>query len=247
MSQPADPTLARTEEDQKGLHHLAEDAMGFGLLELLTAWAMVVRPRASLEAYMRLGPTAGETLARPLRLYLALNAIMMLVMFLQGGMEGMMTGSIPQEAWQSVADSAGKSVDEFIGDAEAWISLALVPLGSAVYALMLAPLMRWWDPENLGWRKGFRSTFVYLNIVSVPYIPFTLLFFVDQRLYVWSLLYFLGLVIYGFLRAGRGRWFSNWAVGGLKALALIAVISLAQIVITLPLILIGYLGGTYGA
>lgn len=246
MTQPADPTPSR-QDDDRGLHDLAQDTLGFGMMELRTAWAMVVRPRVSLDAYMRLGPTAGGTLARPLRLYLALNAIMMLVMFLQGGMEGMMVGSIPPEAWQSGADRAGKSVEEFIGDAESWISLALVPLGSAIYALMLAPLLRWWDPEDLGWRKGFRATFAYLNAVSVPYIPLTLFLFIDPRLYGLSVLYFLVLVIYGFLRAGRGRWFSNWFVGGVKALVLTAVILVAQIVVTLPLMLIGYLGGTYGA
>lgn len=221
--------------------------MGFGMVEVKTAWAMLVRPAKSLDAYMRLGPTAGGTLARPLRLYLALNAIMMLVMFLQGGLEGMMAQSIPPEAWESLAAAADKPVAEFIADAEGWISLALVPLGSAIYALMLAPFMRWWDPENLGWRKGFRATFIYLNVVSIPYIPVTLLLFIDTRLYGLSMIYFLALVIYGFLRAGHGRWFSNWFVGGLKALLLMVVIMLGQVVITLPLMVIGYLGGTYGA
>lgn len=246
MTQRTDAVPPR-DPDDRGLHDLAEDAMGFGMGELRTAWAMLVRPRVSLDAYMRLGPTAGGTLARPLRLYLALNAIMMLVMFLQGGMESMMAGSIPTEAWQSLADQAGKSVEEFMGDAEAWISLALVPLGSAGYALLLAPFMRWWDPDDLGWRKGFRATFIYLNVVSVPYIPITLLFFLDQRLYAWSMLYFLVLIVYGFLRAGRGRWFSSWFIGAVKACVLMAVILVAQILITLPLMAIGYLGGTYGA
>lgn len=246
MTQPTDPPTQRPSEDDRGLHHLAEDTMGFGLLELKTAWAMLVRPAQSLDAYMRLGPTAGGTLARPLRLYLALNAVMMLMLFLQGGMEGMMSANIPADAWQDLVDRAGKSVEEFIADAEGWVSLALIPLGSAIYAVLLAPFMRWWDPEDLGWRRGFRATFIFLNVVTVPYMPFTL-FLHDMRIYGLSVIFFLFLVIYAFLRTGRGRWFSNWVMGGVKAVILLAVILVGQLILTLPLMAIGYLGATYGA
>jgi hypothetical protein len=219
--------------------------MGFGLLEVRTAWAMLVRPRRSLELYMTLGPTADGTLARPLRLYLALNAIMMLMMFLFGGMEGMFQG-LPPGAMQAMADNAAKTPEEFLADADGWMSLAIVPLGSAIYALMLTPFLRWWDPDNLGWRKGFRATFVFLNVLTVPFLPLTLMMF-DPRLIAWSMPIFVGLTIYGFLRTGRGRWFSNWVVGALKAVALGLVIIVAQFITSVPLLLIGFAGGTYGA
>lgn len=219
--------------------------MGFGLLEVRTAWAMLVRPRRSLELYMTLGPTADGTLARPLRLYLALNAIMMLMMFLFGGMEGMFQG-LPPGTLEALADNASKTPEEFLADADGWMSLAIVPIGSAIYALVLTPFLRWWDPDDLGWRKGFRATFVFLNVLTVPFLPLTLLMF-DPRLIAWSMPIFVALTIYGFLRAGRGRWFSNWAMGTIKAVVLGLVIVIAQFVTSVPLLVIGFLGGTYGA
>jgi len=245
MTDAKDVPPPRRPSEDNGLHHLAEDAMGFGMLEVRTAWAMLVRPRRSLELYMTLGPTAGGTLARPLRLYLALNAIMMLMMFLFGGMEGMFQG-IPPEGMQALADNAGKTPDEFLADADGWMSLAIVPLGSAVYALVLTPFLRWWDPDDLGWRKGFRATFIFLNVLTVPFLPLTLMMF-DPRLMAWSMPIFVALTVYGFLRTGRGRWFSNWAIGALKAVALGLVILVAQFFTSMPLLLIGFLGGTYGA
>ncbi|QQQ19567.1 hypothetical protein JIP62_05610 [Brevundimonas vitis] len=245
MTDAKDAPPPRRSARDGGLHDLAEDTMGFGLLEVRTAWAMLVRPRRSLELYMTLGPTADGTLARPLRLYLALNAIMMLMMFLFGGMEGMFEG-VPPGAMEALADNAGKTLEEFLADADGWMSLAIVPIGSAIYALVLTPFLRWWDPDDLGWRKGFRATFVFLNVLTVPFLPLTLLMF-DPRLIAWSMPIFVALTIYGFLRAGRGRWFSNWAMGIIKAMVLGLVIVIAQFVTSVPLLVIGFLGGTYGA
>jgi hypothetical protein len=243
MTSPADPAPHRQKDD--GLHHLAQDTMGFGMAEVRTAWAMLVRPARSLEAYMRLGPTAGGTLAMPLRLYLALNAIMMLLMFIQGGMEIMLSG-LPPEAWEAGARQAGKSVEEYRGDAEGWVSLTLVPLSSAIYALLLAPLLRWWDRDDLGWRKGFRATFVLLNAITVPFMPFAF-FLYDPRLYLLSPLLMIGLTIYAFLRTGPGRWFSNPLTGALKAAVLVLIMLVNQFLVVIPLMLIGYLGARFGA
>lgn len=244
MTQPVDPAPSRREDDS-GLHHLADDAMGFGMVEIRTAWAMLARPARSLDAYMRLGATAGGTLARPLRLYLALNALLMLMMFLLGGME-IMLDSVPPEGWVAGAREAGKTVDEYRADAEGWVSLTLVPLTSAIYALLLAPFMRWWDPDNLGWRKGFRATFVLLNAITVPFLPLTI-FVYDPRLYLLSPFVLIGLTVYGFLRTGAGRWFSNPLEGVFKSFVLVFVMLITQVIATIPLMLIGYLGGRFGA
>lgn len=234
-----------TADDRHGLHDLADDAMGFGMAEVRTAWAMLVRPARSLDAYMRLGATAGGALARPLRLYLALNALMMLMMFLLGGME-IMLDAVPPEGWEAGARQAGKTVDEYRADAEGWVSLTMVPLSSALYALMLAPFMRWWDPEDLGWRRGFRSTFVLLNALTVPFMPLTI-FLYDPRMYLLSPFVMFALTIYAFMRTGRGRWFSNPLEGVLKSLILILIMIVTQVIVTVPLMVIGYLGGRFGA
>jgi len=247
MTTPDSETKRRDapEDDRRGLHDLADDAMGFGMAEVRTAWAMVVRPARSLDAYMRLGPTAGGTLARPLRLYLALNAVMMLMMFLLGGMETMLQAYDPA-MWEAGARQAGKTVDEYRADVEGWVTLTMVPLSSALYAVMLAPFMRWWDPEDLGWRKGFRATFILLNAITVPFVPLTL-FVYDPRVFLISPFVMFAMTIYAFMRTGPGRWFSNPLEGALKALALVLVMVVTQFVVTIPLMAIGYLGGRFGA
>jgi hypothetical protein len=111
---------------------------------------------------------------------------------------------------------------------------------------MLAPFMRWWDPEDLGWRKGFRSTFVLLNALTVPFMPLTF-FLYDPRLYLLSPVVLFALIGYAFLRTGWGRWFSNPLEGAFKAAILILIMVVTQFVVTIPLMAIGYLGGRFGA
>ena len=76
----AEPQPNAPEPKSGGLNDLSDDALGFGVLELRTARDVVLRPRTVLEAWMTQGPTGGGHYARPLRLYLALNAILMLVL-----------------------------------------------------------------------------------------------------------------------------------------------------------------------
>ena len=168
----AEPHPPAPEPKAGGLNDLSDDALGFGLLELRTARDVVVRPRTVLEAWMTQGPTGGGHYARPLRLYLALNAILMLVLFLKGG-TAMMLGGMPPEYLDPLIAASGKSRDAFMADADNWMSLVLVPLLSVFYALAATPLMRWWDPEKLGWRRGFRAAFAYLNALTVPLLPFS--------------------------------------------------------------------------
>ena len=146
-----------TEPDQReprGAAELSEDVTGFGVAELRTLKDLVLRPHTVLEAWMQAGPTGGGLYARPLRLYLALCGFMTLILFVKGG--DTQISALPPEVLQSLADQAGKSVDAFVADAENWYSVALIPVSCAFYALVSIPLLRWWDPEDLGWRRGLR-------------------------------------------------------------------------------------------
>ncbi len=241
MTTPPPPA---PEPNARGLNDLSDDALGFGLLELRTARDVVVLPRAVLEAWMTRGPEGGGRYARPLRLYLALNALLMLILFLQGG-TAIMLGGMPPEMIDPLIAASGKSRDAFMGDADNWMSLVLVPLLSVFYALGAAPLLRWWDPDTLGWRRGFRAAFAWLNALTVPLIPFAW-FMYDGGIgtLVGNVALFV-IAIAAFMRMGAGRWYSAPVFGLAKAVALWITIQLVAGIGYVPLFAIGLLAGRF--
>jgi len=240
----AEPHQPAPEPKAGGLNDLSDDALGFGLLELRTARDLVVRPRTVLEAWMTQGPDGGGLYARPLRLYLALNAILMLILFLNGG-SAIMLGGMSPEIIDPLIAASGKSRDAFMADADNWMSLILVPLLSVFYALGAAPLMRWWDPDTLGWRRGFRAAFAYLNALTVPLLPFAW-FMYDGGIgtLVGNVALFV-IAIAAFMRMGAGRWYSTPVFGLAKAVALWITIQLVAGIGYLPLFAIGLLAGRF--
>jgi hypothetical protein len=240
----AEPQPPAPEPKAGGLNELSDDALGFGLLELRTARDVVVRPRTVLEAWMTQGPTGGGHYARPLRLYLALNAILMLILFLNGGSDLMLAG-MSADIVDPLIAASGKSRDAFMADADGWMSLVLVPLLSLFYALAAAPLLRWWDPENLGWRRGFRATFAWLNAVTVPLLPFAW-FMYDGGIgtLVGNVALFV-IAVVAFMRMGAGRWWRSPVVGVLKAVGLWIALQLVGGLGFVPLFAIGLLAGRF--
>jgi len=149
---------------------LAGDGLGLGGRELVTARDLLLRPATVLHAWMEGGAEGGGAYARPLRLYLGLNAILMLILFLRGG-AGFMLEGLPPEMMAPLLEQSGKSRDAFIADADGWMTLVMVPLLSALYALAAAPLLRLWDQDDLGWRRGFRASFGWLCAWTVLMLP----------------------------------------------------------------------------
>jgi hypothetical protein len=229
--------------DDIGLHHLGEDTTGFGRLELRTIRDGFLRPAEMLTAYMAHGPTGGWRYARPLRFYLSLCGILMLQLFLMGGTTIMLT-SFPPELLDPLIAQSGKTRDAFLGDVDNWMSLVLVPISAIFYALVSAPLLRWWDPDHLGWRKAFRATFHYLNVWTLPLVPIGFLNYIPETAGLMGLLMVI-LSFVAFLRTGKGRWYRTRLGGFGKA----AVITLATFTIALvayiPIIAIGLAGGLY--
>lgn len=223
-----------------GLHDLSEDATGFGRQELRTIRDAFVRPAAMLEAYMTLGPTGGGEYARPLRFYLTLCGVLMLQLFLMGGTEVMMVG-FPPDLLNALVDQSGKSHDRFMADADNWMSLVLVPINALFYALFAAPLIRWWDPEDLGWRRAFRATFHYLNVWTLPIVPIGFLAYM-QATAGWTTLAMIGVAFVVFLRIGKDRWYQSPAAGVGKAALITLASFLGTFVATVPMMIIG-LGG----
>lgn len=241
----AEPQPPAPEPKPAALHDLSEDALGFGGRELITARDVLIRPRSVLEAWMTAGPSGGGGYARPLRLYLTLNALLMLVLFLQGGTELMLT-DIEGPRLQALIEASGKSRDAFMADADNWMTLVLVPLLSAAYACVAAPLLRWWDPDNLGWRRGFRAAFAFLCAWTVPMLPLSWWAYdrgpVGQA--VAAALFVIGVV--AFLRMGAGRWWRSPVVGLAKAVGLALAVQAASIVGMIPVLAIGLLAGRFG-
>ncbi|ADL02618.1 hypothetical protein MMB232_03222 [Brevundimonas subvibrioides] len=222
---------------------LAEDVLGFGGRELVTARDVLLRPRTVLAAWMEQGPEGGGFYSRPLRLYLGLNAILMLVLFLQGG-AGFLLDDLPPELMTSLLEQSGKSRDAFVGDADGWMTLVMVPLLSLFYALASAPLLRLWDPDDLGWRRGFRAAFAWLCAWTVPMLPIAWWGFGRGTMaaIVAAAIFLLGLV--AFVRMGQGRWFRSRLVGVGKALLLMIAVQIAGMVGGALVVAIGVLGAS---
>lgn len=240
----AEPHPPPPEPKPGALHDLSEDTLGFGGRELATARDLVLRPRQVLEAWMSAGPSGGGRYARPLRLYLALNAILMLVLFLQGGSTLMLPPNLEPALQDLIADS-GKSRDAFLADVDNWMNLFMVPVLAAAYALAITPLLRWWDPETLGWRRGFRASFAYLCAWTVPWLPFAWWTFSDGplRALAAAALFVIGVV--AFMRMGAGRWWRSPFVGVAKAVGLALALQLAGTIGFAPVLLIGLLAGRF--
>lgn len=239
-----EPIKSPDRKRESALHDLSDDALGFGQLELRTAVEVVLRPRQALDAWMSGGSSGHGRYARPLRLYLALNAILMLLLFLRGGSELLMVG-LPEEPIQALIRLSGKSRDAFLADADGWMTLIMVPILSGFYALFAAPLLRWWDAEDLGWRRAFRAAFAYLCAWTVPILPVAWWGFSTgpARAVATIILLTVGLVM--FMRMGAGRWWRTWPGGLGKSIVFAVALQIAGMIGFIPILAIGLLAGVY--
>lgn len=231
--------------NERGLHDLTEDTTGFGRAEVRTLWHSLRQPVGLLDSYMSGGPTGGGQYARPLRLYLTLCGILMVIQFLMGGLDAMLAGMLPAEDLEPLLQQSGKSYDAFMADVDGWGSFFTVPLLAVAYAFAIAPLLRWWDPEDLGWRRSFRATFAYLNLWTLLMMP------IGWMVYVKSLSNLGGIVIIvlglvAFVMMGKGRWWRTLAGAFGKAVVLGLVSLLAGGLVSIPLSFLAVLGGIYG-
>ena len=227
---------------KQAIQDLSEDTLGFGGVEVRTARDLLVRPRLVLQAWMIEGPTGGGRYAKPLKLYLTLNAIIMLIVFLKGGLSGYLD-SMPAEMLNPLLEQAGKSRDAFMADADGWMSFLTIPVMAPLYALAAMPLFRLWDAEDLGLRRGFRASFAYLNAWTVPILPLSWFVFGTGPAALIASLLMVVLGFAAFLRMGRGRWYRGVLPGVGKALILFAAIGLSGALGTVIVIVIGVIAG----
>lgn len=226
---------------RKPSDELAQDVLGMGGRELVTAKDLLLRPATVLQAWMEDGPEGGGVYARPLRLYLGLNAILMLVLFLQGG-AGYVLEGYPPEVMEPLIEQSGKSRDAFIADADGWMTLVMVPLVSLLFALAATPLLRWWDREDLGWRRGFRATFGWLCAWTVPMMPLAWWGYGTSPMAAMVSLVIMLIGIVAFVRMGKGRWFRTRLGGIGKGLVLMIAVQIAAMFGGILVGMIGIIG-----
>ncbi|QBX37340.1 hypothetical protein E4M02_01940 [Brevundimonas sp. S30B] len=244
MSEGRNDSRDRSKRNPLGVAEFSEDSIGVGQVEIRTLRDTLLTPRTVLEAYMTLGPTAGGVYTRPLKLYLALCGALMLLLFFRGGAGGIMS-QLPSEFYAPLIEQSGKSSEAFLADVDSWMSLTLVPILSAFYALAAMPVLRLWDRENLGWRRGLRASFVFLNVWTITLLPIAWFSYDPQLVWItWPLTVLLGVV--AFVRAGRGRWWRTPAGGVVKGVALAFLMQLAAQIGMIPVMAIGLFGGLAG-
>ena len=220
-----------TQESMRGraVHEFSEDALGFGVVELRTARDLLLKPAMVLDAWMTGGPTGHGRYSRPLRLYLVLNAVLMLILFLKGG-SGHLLEHLPPAILDQAVQASGKSPDAFVSRADGWMTLIMVPLLSAVYVLAAAPFLYWWDRERTGWRRALRAGYAYLNAWTVPILPISWFSYGSGPGAAVASLFMLVLGFVAFIRMGRGRWYRS-RLGGLgKASVLMGALMAAVMI-----------------
>jgi hypothetical protein len=227
------------------LRQLTEDTTGFGEVELRTARDLLLRPHTVLTAWMDGGPSGAGRYARPLRFYLALNGVLMLILFLRGG-SGFFFETFPPEFIPALAERADKSVELFMSDVDGWMSLVMVPIICAFYPLIAAPLLRWWDPDDLGWRRALRATFGYLSAWTVPMLPLAWWTYDFGPAGAVASLAIFVLSIVTFLRMGRGRWYATVAAGLGKGLVLCVALYVTSTLAMVPVVAVALAGSVYG-
>ena len=215
---------------REGIAELAEDAVGFGGQELRLTRDLLLRPRAVMDAYDAHGSTAGGLYPKPLRYWLTINGLYLLVSALAGGLERALqpSGARSQEGMTKIAAAAGKSVDEFQGDLEQWYSLVSLPLYALFMGGGLFLLFRRWSPGDD--RQDFRQTFTFLNGYTVLVIPLGLITVVLPTAYMaWAIPLSFAVIAITFSRMGRDRWWRTSAGAWVKGTVLVAVAALALI------------------
>jgi hypothetical protein len=222
---------------------ISEDATGFGEREFRTLKDLLVRPREALEHWMIEGPTGGGRYARPIRFYLTLCGLMTLLLLIKGG--ATLVSAMPPEILARLAAGAGKSIDSFAADAENWLSIVLVPVSCVFYALVAAPLLRWWDPDNLGWRRGSRAAFAFLSAWTIPVLPLTWWSNEPGPVGATFSLVFFAIAIVAFVRMGRGRWWRTPFGAAAKSITLTVALFLSAIVAMVPILAISYAAAFY--
>lgn len=185
------------------LGEVAEDATGFGASELRMTRDLVLHPALVVVAQA----LPGSPYPKPLRYYLTLNGVFLLLLAMLGGFEGRL-GAIPAELFEPVMRMSGKSADSLMADLDQWYSILAVPLMALSSYPVLGWLFRRWsipDPSARG------QAFTFMSGWSLWGAPFALLGTVSAAMSTAAAWISVAIVALLFFRMGRGVW---WRTAG---------------------------------
>jgi hypothetical protein len=208
---------------REGLAEFAEDAVGFGGQELRLTRDLFVRPRAVMDAYDAHGSTAGGLYPKPLRYYLTLNGLYLLVIAVLGGFERALTRGEGAETLGRLADLFGKNRQAFLADLDQWYSILAIPMFAIFIGGGAYLLIRKWSPGDD--RQDFRQTFTYLNAYTVLALPLGIGQLLFDGLTNVSLILTFVLLALTYVRVGAGRWWRTPAGAWGKGLLLMLVLA----------------------
>ncbi len=203
-----------------------EESTDLGWNALRTLRDLIVRPKAVLEAYETMGPSAGGRYAQAVRLFMSLNGVSMVLFFFFGGMAEMLRQAIPPEEIAALAGKAGKSVDLFVADFDQWASLVLVPVVAAALAAVTLPFLKLWSGRS--WPVTISTGFSLLTAWTIPVLLLSPIIYLDSTSPIGTILISV-LFAVTFLRLGGGRWFQG-PVGAVGKTALLLVVQFAAMV-----------------
>lgn len=236
-----------SEKRENKVSEAADDIAGFGLPSLRTLRDVLLRPEAIVAAMEAGGPTGGGRYSTPLRFFVAINGVGMLIFFLFGGIKGALRSAWPEDLIERLASQAGKSVDAYVADFDQWSSMTIVPFVGIAIAVAIVPLVRVWT-RGL-WIAAFREGMTAINSWTVVAFIFSPLGYVSlgagptQAMAAQAFI-FLAL-LYPFVRIGRGRWFTTASGGAMKAVLMLFLAVIATIVANIGVFGAGFLGARY--
>lgn len=154
-----------SQQRQSKVSEAADDIAGFGLPSLRALRDVLLRPEAIVAAMEAGGPTGGGRYSTPLRFFVAINGVGMLIFFLVGGMKGALRSVWPEDLIERMASQSGKSVDAYVADFDQWSSMTIVPFVGVAIAVAIVPLVRVWT--RAPWIAAFREGMTAINSWTV--------------------------------------------------------------------------------
>lgn len=204
---------------------MAADATGFGAAELRMTRDLIVRPDVVLREQGR----PGSPYPKPLRYYLTLNGLYLVVIALVGGFENAFSSywtAFP-EVMGRLVDVSGKSRDSFSADLDQWYSLTAVP----IIALVSYPMLSWLLGRWTGARTVPGQTFTFLSAWTLMGMIPGLISLLVPSLSGLSALFILPILVMLILRMGRGVWWTTAGQFVVRLLQAAAVMIALQIVV----------------
>lgn len=225
------------------LGEMAEDASGLGLSDFRLTRDLILRPGAVQDAYDAHGSTAGGRYPRPMRYYIALNGLWLLVTALMGGYETMLDAS-QLDIYATWGADSGKERAEFMADFEQWLSLLSLPVMTLFLALPLFWAISRWSP--LDWRHDLNQTVTFLNAWTLYQIPFALLMLTwPDAMAPWSVPAMLAMAVLAYLGIGTNRWWTTTAGAIGKGVLLCAMVLVLFVPASLAAGFLALVGATH--